>query len=224
MSATLYPSAGPFPTVTTLYDYRTKIELKDEFVTGLSSSGSIGSLGWATSGGTNALIAPETNHPGILRRDTGSSINTLTATFLYGANRQFLGSESYTWLYVVRLNTNDALTLVRIGMLAAAANPSVAGMYFEKLDADTNWFCVTRLSSSETRVDSGVAVTTDFMTFSAMKDASGATFYINGVRVVGPIGITLPNVCFPVVLVNNGEAASKTLDIDYFQQQITVSR
>lgn len=224
MAVTITAAAGPVPGRSSLYDYRTSVQLQDEFATGISTSGSIGSLGWATSGGTNAFITPESSHPGILRRDTGGTINTLSTTFLYGANRQFLGSEDYSWLFVARLNTSDALTLVRIGMLAAAANPTVAGIYFEKLDADTNWFCVTRLSSSETRVDTGVAVTTNFTTFSATKDAGGAIFYINNMRVAGPITDTLPNVCIPMVLLNNGEAASKTIDVDYFEQRITVNR
>lgn len=224
MAVILYPAAGAIPGGDRLYDYRTSVQLQDEFASGLSTGGSIGSLGWISSGGTTSLLAPEANHPGIVRRSTGGSINTATTLGLYGGTRQFLGSETYDWLFVARLNTNDALTLVRIGLLASLANPSPAGMYFEKLDADTNWFCVTRLSSSETRVDSGVAVTTDFATFSGSKDAGGAIFYINGVQVAGPITDTLPNLCLPATLINNGEAADKSIDIDYFEQHIKVSR
>ena len=136
-----------------------------------------------------------------------------------------LGSEDYRWLFVARLNTNDALTLVRIGMISAQTNPAPSGMYFEKLAADTNWYCVTRLASSETRVDTGVAVTTDFATFAASKTAAGAVFSLNGVAVCGgAIATTIPSLLMPIVLINNGEAASKTIDIDYFEQRITVSR
>lgn len=204
----------------TLYPYRSSIELQDEFITGIASSGSVGNLGWNTSGTIAAAIS-ETNRLGIFQLTTTAvsgtvaRINWFTATSIDPAL-----PTSIIW--VVRLNTNDANTTVRIGASNnPSANPPNEGIYFEKLDADTNWFCVTRAASAQTRTDSTIAVSTSFATFSYVRNSSGVAFSINNAQVCSHTA-TIPTVFVePSLYIINSAVAAKTLDVDYFQMKIT---
>lgn len=119
----------------------------------------------------------ETNRPGILRLDT-------TAASSYASSNEFSNSGALDYsigniqFWIARLNTNDANTLVRIGSgNSVALSPPGNGVYFEKLDADTNWFCVTRAATVQTRTDSTVAVNTSFNTFMIARNSSGVAFF-----------------------------------------------
>lgn len=207
----------------TLFPYQCCFEIQDDFVNGFTSSTSIGLLGWITNGGTTTGIAPETNHPGLYRRDTSAVSGTATSLAIGPATRQILGTENYSMVWIVRLNTNDANTSIQVGALNAftALSPN-SGEYFEKLDADTNWFCVNRNATVQTRVDSGVAVTTNFVTLEFNRNSSGMFFKIDGVSVCNsPISTNLGTFLIPGLLIINSAAAAKTVDIDYFQERVT---
>lgn len=221
----LTPAAGAVPSSTSLYDYRTTYELQEEFATGFTTSTTIGTHGWLTTGGTTTHLAPEVGEPGIIRRDTSSTINTTTSLQLYSATRQFLGSENYSWLWRVRLNTNDANTTIQIGVFTAATITPVHGVYLQKLDADSNWHCVTRNSSTSVPVDSGVPSTTEWVKLEATKTAAGVQFLIDGVNVCGLMTTNVPTgSMLPVAMIVNSSAESKTFDAGYYQHRIKVSR
>ena len=224
----LTQAAGPVPNPTMLYDYRTSVQLQEDFLGGSTASGAIGRHGFGSGGGSTTSLASEANHPGIVRRDTSASSGTVTSLSLYPASSSALDPAWPTdELWIVRLNTNDANTTVRVGSLSAfGSSPPSHGMYFEKLDADTNWFCVTRAGGVQTRVDSGIAVGTDWVTLRRQRTAAGVTFMIGAVAVGGLFTTTIPTALLnPTVQIVNSAAASKTIDIDYFQINITgVSR
>lgn len=199
-----------------LYPFQSTIYLQDEFLTG-NGSGAFGSLGWSTVGAT--IQGSETNRPGIMRLDT-------TAVAATQARMSFSNSGALDYtigniqFWVARVNTNDANTLVRIGAgNSVALSPPGNGVYFEKLDADTNWFCVTRAAAVQTRTDSTVAVNTSFNTFRIARNSSGVTFSINGTSVCGTHTTNIPSTTFisPLVFIINSAAAAKTIDVDYFQ-------
>lgn len=217
----LTPAANPIDNV--LYDYRTEIRLQDEFIGGTSSTGGIGENGWLFTNGTTSQIAPEAGIYGIIRRDTSAASGTVATLQLNGAIRAFLGSASYAMTWRTRLNTNDANTQVRIGIQSVTSgNPDTNGVYLEKLDGDTNWFCVTRASSSQTRVDSGVAVGTSFFKTEIAKSAAGVQFAINGAQVCGLMTATIPTAAMiPLVQIVNSAASSKTIDTEFFRLVIT---
>jgi hypothetical protein len=204
-----------------LYPYQTGFSLQEDFVGALTSSGSVGNLGMGTANGTTTSPASETSRPGLLRRDTSAVINTVTSTYLYPHSSLVFASDlPHRILWVIRLNTNDADTQVRIGAANSITGlPPGTGIYFEKLGADTNWFCVTE-SGAITRTDSGVAVNTSFTTFEYRRTSAQVDFLINGVQVCSNT-TNLPTALFnPFTQLYNLAAASKTMDHDYFEVNV----
>jgi hypothetical protein len=173
----------------TLYPYRRMIEIQDDFMFGINTSGNIG-YGWGFANGSTAYIASEAGgRIGLLRRDTTAASGTLARTDLSILTTSFIDPASnHSIIHVVRVNNADADTQVRLGAYAATfTNPPTSGIFFEKLFADTNWFCITRNSGVQTRVDSGVAVDTNFHTFAYTRNSSGVQFSIDNVNVCGLI-------------------------------------
>ena len=203
-----------------LYPYRSSMMLQEDFITGSTGSGAIGSLGWI-SVGTISVLASEVNRPGIARVDTGSVLGSI-GRISYANSSAFDQGVNSDILWVARLNTNDANTTVRIGSAnSVALSPPNNGIYFEKLDADTNWFCVTRGSAVQTRTDTGVAVNTSFNTFRMVKNSSGVQFILNNTNVCTHTTNLPANLIAAYVFITNSAAAAKTVDVDYFQHILT---
>ena len=204
-----------------LYRYQNTIMLQDDFSFGGNSSGITGNLGWTLGAGSIAGQASEANAPGIFRLGTTAVSGTI-GRLLFNATAVFPLSFPQETISICRLNTNDANTTVRIGYVnSSGANPPNHGVYFEKLDADVDWFCVTRAASVETRVDSNINVNTSFNKFRITRTTTGVQFYVNE-QFVTEIPTNIPTIdvapCYQIV---NSAAADKTLDIDYFQLVIT---
>lgn len=227
MAQVLTPAANP-PDNNGLYDYRNTIALQEEFISGTAVSGNIGALGWTATGGTTSQGAPETNHPGILRRATSAVINTVALLRNINSNNAFIGAaQNYQFRWVVRLNQTDADTKLRVGITEyCTVDPCTYGVYFEKLGTDTNWTCVTRTSSVETKTDSSVAANTSWHTFHVIRSPSQADFYLDGALVCsnttnlpGPTAQLLLD-----LLLINTAAADKTVDVDYADFMYSLSR
>ena len=123
-----------------LYDYQTSIELQDDFLTGGTTTGTIGVLGWAFTNGTAANVASTQNNPGILRRSTSGAINQAAWLGLnLGPTEQLHSGNDHSIACVVAAETFDNQTTIRLGMANTmnTASPTF-GIYFEKLAADTN--------------------------------------------------------------------------------------
>ena len=208
-----------------LYPYQSSIFLQDEFASGTTASGSVGSLGWNLSGGTTTFIAsPFSNRIGVLRRETGAVSGTLATLQLYQGSSSFLfGTQNQMHIFLTRLVTNDANTTARMGVYnSVGANPPTEGIYFEKLDADTNWFCVTRVGGVQTRTDSTVAVDTNFNQFGFVRNSSGVTWKINYTPVCGTHTTNISTAGMnPGLQIVNSAAATKQIDIDYYQLIVT---
>lgn len=220
----LTPAANPPDRV--LYDYRNSVRISDEFVSGSTTSLTIGALGWGAAAGTTTYVTGEdASRPGILRRDTTASSGTIatlqlssSAFLMYGIN----SPVTYKSTWVVRLNTNDADTAVRIGFADATGNPPGNGTYFEKLAADTNWFCMTNhVGGSGIRVDTGIAVNTGWNTFELTATATLAQCSINGVVTNNANTQMTNSAMIPILQIVNSAAAAKTIDIDYFELNLT---
>lgn len=213
----LTPAANPPDAV--LYDYRSTIELQDDFISGSASSGLIGSLGWSA-GGTLSTLVGTANRFGVVQFSTGTTSGTIARLSLLF--NSLLPQQEHSISFVIRLNTNDANTTIRIGSTSNfAASPANEGIYLEKLDADTNWFCVTRGVSTQTRVDSTIAVTTNFATFRYVRNAAGVQFYLDGVPVCGMMTTNIPTTVIGVgAMIINSTTAAKTFDVDYAEFKI----
>lgn len=213
---------------TNLYPYRSLIQSQDDFLLGtISSNGSLGTTGWQFANGTSgsfSVQAGTATNPGIVRFETGATSGTVNRMLMLG-NTPFLMSNSYAYTVIAQLNTNDANTQVRIGTSVDwLTNPPTSGVYFEKLAADTNWFCVTRSGGVETRTDTGTAVNTSFNTFFLNRNSSGVTFWLNGVlECTHSTNVPTAGGGFGLHI-NNTAAANKTLDLDYTEWSIQLSR
>lgn len=206
-----------------LYPPQSSVMLQEDFLSGGTTSGAIGALGFSFGGGTVSGIASIANRPGIFRLDTTAVSGTIFRLLPQSTASFFPGNLAHEVIWITRLNNNDANTTVRIGSLNSfIENPPTRGIYFEKLDGDTNWFCVARESATETRVDSGIAVNTNFTTFLYRLTSSGAVFFIDNVATsCGTIATNLPtNMMSTTLQLINSAAASKTLDVDYFQLKL----
>lgn len=204
-----------------LYPFKSTIFQQDDFLAGGTGSGTVGTMGWAVNGSITR-IASESGRPGLYRLDTTAVITT-SASLNYFNSTALNPSNSHSILFSTRLNTNDANTTVRVGIgNGATVNPPTHGIYFEKLDADTNWFCVTRAGGVQTRTDSGVAVTTAFTNAYYTRNASGVTFGIDNAPAVCTHTTNIPTTAStPFVYIINSAAASKTVDVDYHQIMVT---
>lgn len=218
------PGGGGAGSGGSIYDYRTTIKLQDDFIAGSTTSAAIGTLGWTFANGSITKLEGEANHPGIIRRSTGAVSGTVATFFIYNSAQPFIpAGSSYDIVWLFRLNTNDANTTVRIGTHSMTiTDPPGSGEYLEKLDADTNWFFVTRNGGTQTRTNTGVAVGTDWVTLRPVKTGNtSVAFYLNGV-LVGTSTTNLPAVGVnPAVTIVNSTAAAKTIDFDYFELDLT---
>lgn len=210
------------------YPYNSMVYLQEDFMTGSTASGSIGATGWGAANGTTSLLTAETNRPGIMRRDS-SAVSGTVATAIWSIINPALDVTNSTFRLrlISRLNTNDANTTVRQGFSNGfGASPPSSGIYFEKLDADTNWFCVLRSGGVQTRTDSGVSVSTNFDTFLIISSSASVTFLINNTPTsCGSMTSNFPAVDLSAGLhIVNSAAASKTIDVDYSELMIKVAR
>lgn len=207
-----------------LYPFRSLIEVQDEFLSGLTSNGTAGTLGWFTSGGTTTLQGGEPGEPGILRKETTTTSATVAPLLISGIQTSMEVDSQFDMLLRGRLNTNDANTTMRIGFSNGCTVAITNGIYFEKLDGDTNWFTVTNNVGTATRNDSGVAVNTNFNYFEIKKRTGVITFWINGVLVATHttnFPVSGYQYCDQII---NSAAANKTFDHGYFQLKIYISR
>lgn len=208
-------------------DYRSWVYLRDEFFGGAAASGSIGELGWNTNGGSIAQGGGTTNEPGFYTLATGGSSGTTATIYTQGSASVFVpGTFDLVWR--VRLNTVDTNTAAHIGMQDSVTTVAPTnGHYFQKLDADTNWFAVSRAAGAQvgTRTDTGIAIDTAFITFRIVRTASTRVdFYINGTLVAShSTNIHAANTNTVVGIVNSA-AANKTISIGYFSIAVSVTR
>lgn len=199
-----------------LYPYQSMIELQDEFATGIASSGNVGNLGWNITGTVTAAVSA-TNRIGLYNLST-TAVSGTVARINWFANNIIDPASPTRATHIFRANHNDANTTLRIGSVAnLSANPPDNGIYFEKLDADTNWFCVTRSATVQTRTDSGIAVSTSFVNLTYNRTSSGVAFFIDNVQVCSQSANIPTTFLSPIFFIINSAAAAKTLDVDYYQ-------
>lgn len=202
-----------------------RVSWQEDFQSSGTTNTVIGSYGWATVGGTLTNTAAEASHPGIVTRSTGTTSGTTAATYLRStaATGVFLPADTFDLVWIVRLNTNDANTTMRVGAgNDASVSPPANGLYLEKLDADTNWFVVARASSTQTRTDTGVATGTGWNKIRIRRvDASTVGFTLNAGSEI-TITTNIPTAALqPMHQIVNSAAAAKTCDLDYFDLLLT---
>jgi len=154
----------------------------------LLTMGSAGQLGWGWEGGDAfAEIAVATGHVGVLMRETGAVSGTRCRTYLptrraFNLIPLFNVDDPFEvdFVFVMLQMTN---VVVRVGIFqiahagsGTADDPPAEGIYFERLDTDTNWFGVCRSAGAppETRVDTGKPFNTAWRKLSIRRKKAGS--------------------------------------------------
>lgn len=207
-------------------DYKNWVCLDDDFVGGGTGAGQIGRLGWSH-GGATAPTAPasEANRIGIIQKASAASVGQFGYLYLNTTQGVLINGTSYLH-YEARLNTNDSDTRFRLGAMYLVNTDPTDGQYLEKLEADTNWFCVTRAASSQTRTDTGVAVTTGFYALDVNRTGNSAVeFKLNGATVCNHTTNLPTSQALTIgAQVRTAATSAKTFDVDYFKGRIAVTR
>lgn len=210
-------------------DFTTTAWIHEEFMSGDDSQGSIGELGWefSAAGGTLTNSNGEENHPGLLSLATGATTGNAIYPFIgSGTALDIDGDDDFDCRWIARLNTGTANTTYRIGLADDLGEPGLSnGAFFEKETADTNWFRVTESGGTQTRTDTGIAVSGNFDRFRVRRiDASTIGFTINA-NTEQTLATNLPTVAIePGLYLQTNANDNKTVDFDYFDCQVTLAR
>jgi len=206
------------------HDFRIGNFIKDDFQGGSLGSGAIGELGWSLSGGTLTAPAALANHPGILNMDTTATINTIMFIRTGAAsNTAVLATDLFDVIFLIRLNVNDTNTATRFGISNSPNTaPPSSGVYIEKDFADTSWFGVARNGGTQSRTAALATVTTGWIKLRVRRvDASNVGFSVDdGAEVTLNTNIPTSGMS-PYCQITNNAAASKTVDIDYFEMTVS---
>lgn len=197
-----------------------QLMLQDDFVCGTQTTGSIGQLGWSCGAGIITVAGGSATNPGIYRLATGPVAGIIARlTLNTSALLSLLNEHELVW--IARLNTNDMQVAVRYGL---GSSPSAAvfsdGIYFEKLETDTNWFCVTRSKGIQTRTDTGIAVTNAMTRVSYVRSTTDVKFFVGDI-LVATHTTNLPSVMgTPFIQIFTTTSTDKHLDVDYFEMSM----
>lgn len=210
------------------YNPKRSVAMQEDFLASGTTSGVIGEYGWNASGGASAVLASETNRPGLFRRSTNSS-TVIAAMFLRSGvgTGMFDPALPFTAAWSGRLNQVDNDVVFRMGLgNSTTGNPPNDGIYLEKLSADTNWFVVTRASSTQTgsRIDTGIAITTDFVDLVIQRTTAGVLFTVNGAALAVITANITTVMLQPIFNIQSPAAGDKSADADYFGITAQVTR
>lgn len=203
------------------YPFATEFHWWDDFV---HSSGSSSTMNWITAGGSNSYQAAESGRPGILRRNTTTTISTVAYTNkANSASITILPADTFTMTWILRVNTTTN-QVVRAGLNCGAVSSAqpTAGLYFELTDAG-NWFAVNRTGSVETGTnqDTTVASSTGWVKLSVRRSSTNAVFAIDGTDRITQSGNFPTAACNPWAMITNTAGEDKTMDLDLAHIKIT---
>ncbi len=212
-----------------LTNYAVNINLFDEFISGLATTGNIGDLGWTLSGaGTPTWTASVANHPGIRRIPTTTATNNINSLcFATPTTDVIQFNEEWDFTFVIN-PVDSANTTVFFGamdaMATASGNQDRYG--FEYIGGtDTYWAMVTGDGASSNRTATDVTfATATWFTLRVIRNGSGVNYYINGTY-KGAITNNLPDtpLNFGFYILNLGGVA-KSIDVDFFGGTLIVVR
>lgn len=216
------PSGGSADPVAT-------IDIFEEFMMGLLTSGNIGDLGWGLMGTAPTYIASVANHNGIRQLPTTTTSGAISALWLGSAhnNDVILQTNLCDFTFVVRLTdiTSDtAFVGAMDAMGTAVGNQDRYG--FEYIDSsDTYWMMVTGTGSASTRTATSVTVTANtWYKLRVVRTATGVDYYIND-SLVGTITTTLPDTALSFGFhIQTNTTVAKYLQCDFFRMTLGVTR
>lgn len=189
------------------------------FTTAASGTGAAG----------NTSIAGDSNHPGIVQIETGTT-TTGRGAFQSNLSTIRLGGGAAVFEGLARIPTLPDGTesfAFRIGFGDSVSADMTDGVYFELTQADSDWQCKTANNSTRTTYDTGQAAAANTWTrlrIEVNADGTEANFYIDG-TLRATISTNIPTGASRQLGVMSGVIKSagtteRTAQIDYVYAQI----
>ena len=208
-------------------DPTTMIFVKDEFLAHLFvNSGP--PFNFASAGLGSGSVTPQAavaGRNGVLRISTDSVANDIEVFDQITTIMPIHTSDTFDILFIAKRVQDDANATTRMGLFNAGgttSDPPTSGIYFERLAGDTQWFCVSRSASTQTRSTAVASSDTNWHRF-RLRRVDGSTI---GCSIDGGTEQTnttnIPSVATKMVMQEKTTAAAaKSLDIDYVDLLIT---
>ena len=171
--------------------FRQNVFIWEEFLHAgaLSTTAQLGSFGLLrTTSGTGATVTVGSNGvataPGVTSIETGTT-NTGSAALLTDTGGFLFGSGTYTIefrIWLPDLSDGTETYTLRVGFIDSATGDGADGCFFRYSNANANWICVARGTSTETADTSTTAVVEDAWIKLAIvvTNSTSAAYYVNG--------------------------------------------
>jgi hypothetical protein len=204
--------------------------LKDDFMGGNVTSGSIGELGWTlTVVGTGAISAAAgtAGYPGQVTLTTGATTGSYAVLQIPAGAMPIIGSDLWDITWIVKTGASLANGMViNLGLSSAPAIPiaygTVTAAFTYSQGTDTYWTALLGAAAAQTKTATNITpATATWYKFRIVRSATDVKFYINGVLKVTDT-TTLPATgMYPFLYILNASAAARTLTPDLFTCRIT---
>jgi hypothetical protein len=207
-------------------DPLTGVDVVDDFLSGSIETGEVGVLGWEYTSATAPTFQNSiANHPGIFRIATSTSSGNIAFLRKLGLH---LANATWEQTYIVRIPTITSIT-IRVGLSASATTVPATenGMsFFFDPATSANWITRSGNGTSQNTTTTGIAAAGNtFFKLRIKRNANNIEFYINDSLVdTDTSNLPTSNAAQHFILARTNTTASRTLDIDFFRGQLTVSR
>lgn len=217
---------------TALFDPRNRTEWVEEFMTGGSETGEIGSHNWeaiSASSGTTTAQAATAGHPGVYRISCGTTSAAGRSALYCGQSVLQLGGGSIEVEMGINIGqvpdgTNTFTIEAGLGDTPSGTTTDGVYFYFDRAVSTTNWLARAVSNSVGNNTDTGVALATGWVSLKIVIDANATEvkYYINGTlvaTVTGDIPSAAGRSCAPQFKVTGsaGTGANRYIDADYFK-------
>jgi hypothetical protein len=214
------------------YDPVKYVWLRDDFMRFTSESGEVGDLGWILAGSTNIVAAnasSEANHPGAVSAAStaAAGLHSLILRHTSGYGLALWGSV-VSFRAILKVDNTGTDYKARFGLITDTGDDTPpSGVYLERDAAETTWFFVTAVGSSETRTNTSISLSTSVWRNFYVVVSDSIRCYIDGSLVAthslasGPASTDYVDAGF---VVNPTGATARGYVIDYFDIRFKVTR
>ena len=194
--------------------------IKDEFLSGLLTTGSIGELGWNLTGTGSSITSTDTTRPGTIRITSGATTGN-RADLSLKAKTTTTGmidaASNWDLTMVVKISSSHANDYFVFGMSYSTDNSKFASF---QLNTTTTWTAQNK-ESSTTSTNTSVTVNAGQWYKLRIHRSGSAIYYYVDDSLVATHTTNLPTGQFqPLLTVYTGNSVSRSVDIDYFSLRI----
>lgn len=209
------------------------VDMQDDFIGALLTTGNIGALGWAFAGTAPTVIAGVADHPGILSQSCNNSFSTITCDqTLTGGINEAIHSSNFSYMcFILRTDSSTIANTELVCGLAAgnvllSISAATVGVFF-KYDSAVDAFFRTFVNNvgSTSTTTNVTAVANTWYRFEVSYDGTTIRFYVNGNQVASSVNTNFPNEALKwFVQIRSTTAAARTYQIDYSRMVASVNR